>query len=216
MASSRRLVSATSISQASGAPAPAGADGFAATITTLRPASGHERAELIRDVIDAFRRLRNSIERFDRMLARGDGGAGGSGVGGTHAAQVGASLQPLLVALSRRVDLARFARQRELKRAIRDARRLDKTRDALFSDAFCLDTEALRRTAAELERLDAAFVGLGVEHVLAQHANAAEARSAAHSCEVPADRSAAKAKANAIAVTAVAAVATTLVREPAA
>lgn len=207
MASSRRLVSATSISQARGAPVPAGADGFAATITTLRPASGHERAELIRDVIDAFRRLRNSIERFERMLARGDGGdggAGGSGVGG-------ASLQPLLVALSRRIDLARFARPRELKRAIRDARRLDKTRDALFSDAFCLDTEALRRTAAELEQLDAAFVGLGVEHVLAQHANsnAAEARS----YEAAADRSVAKAKAKAIAVTAVA---TTLVREPAA
>lgn len=207
MASSRRLVSATSISQARGAPAPAGADSFAATITTLRPASGHERAELIRDVIDAFRRLRNSIERFERMLARGDGGdggAGGSGVGG-------ASLQPLLVALSRRIDRARFARPRELKRAIRDARRLDKTRDALFSDAFCLDTEALRRTAAELEQLDAAFVGLGVEHVLAQHANsnAAEARS----YEAAADRSVAKARAKAIAVTAVA---TTLVREPAA
>ncbi|WP_321934007.1 hypothetical protein [Paraburkholderia sp. J8-2] len=211
MASSRRLVSATSISQARGAPAPAGADGFAATITTLRPASGHERAELIRDVIDAFRRLRNSIERFEHMLARGDGGSGGPGAGSAHAAHVGASLQPLLLALSRRIDLARFARQRELKRAIRDARRLDKTRDALFSDAFCLDTEALRRTVAELERLDAAFVGLGVEHVLAQHANAANARSEAHACEAVADRSAAKAQA--IAVTAVA---TALVREPAA
>ncbi|WP_321961752.1 hypothetical protein [Paraburkholderia sp. J7] len=208
MASGRRLVSATSISQARGAPAPSGADGFAATITTLRPASGHERAELIRDVIDAFRRLRNSIERFEHMLARGDGGAGGA-----HAAHVGASLQPLLLALSRRIDLARFARQRELKRAIRDARRLDKTRDALFSDAFCLDTEALRSTVAELERLDAAFVGLGVEHVLAQHANAANARSEAHACEAVADRSVAKAKAKAIAVTAVA---TALVREPAA
>lgn len=209
MASSRRLVSATSISQARGAPASTRADGFAATITTLRPASGHGRAELIRDVIDAFRRLRNSIERFERMLARGDGdgGAGGSGVGGAHAAQVGASLQPLLVALSRRIDLARFARPRELKRAIRDARRLDKTRDALFSDAFCLDTEALRRTAAELERLDAAFVGLGVEHVLAQHANSAEA----YSHEAAADRPVSKAKA-----IAVSAVATTLVSEPAA
>ena len=132
----------------------------------------------------------------------------------THAAQVGASLQPLLVVLSRRIDLASFGRQRELKRAIRDARRLDKTRDALFSDAFCLDTEALRRTVAELERLDAAFVGLGVEHVLAQYANAAEARCEAHSCEAAADRSVAKAKA--IAVTAGATVATTLVREPAA
>lgn len=157
-----------SIPPARRAPAPAGADGFAATITTLRPASGHERAELIRDVIDAFRRLRNSIERFERMLARGDS-AGSGGMADTHASPAGASLQPLLVALSRRIDLARFARQRELKRAIRDARRLDKTRDALFSDAFCLDTEAMRQTAAELERLDTAFVRLGIGHVLAQH-----------------------------------------------
>ena len=185
-----------SIPQARRAPAPAGADGFAATITTLRPASGHERAELIRDVIDAFRRLRNSIERFERMLARADS-AGAAGMGGAPAAQAGPSLQPLLVVLARRIDLARFARQRELKRAIRDARRLDKTRDALFSDAFCLDTEALRRTVAELERLDAAFVGLGVEHVLAQYANAAEAHSEARceaqSCETAAGRSVAKA-----------------------
>jgi hypothetical protein len=167
LANSRRFTNAISTLRTNGASAPAGADGFAATITTLRPTSGRERAELIRDVIDAFRRLRNSIERFNRMLAHG---------GGAEAVQAGASLQPLLAALSRRVDLARFARLRELKRAIRDARRLDKTRDALFSDAFCLDTEALRRTVAELERLDAAFVGLGVEHVLAQHANAAGTR----------------------------------------
>jgi hypothetical protein len=188
-------------------PAPAGADGFAATITTLRPASGHERAELIRDVIDAFRRLRNSIERFERMLARGDDAGDSRSAGGAHTAPAGASLQPLLVALSRRIELACFARQRELKRAIRDARRLDKTRDALFSDAFCLDTEALRRTVAELERLDAAFVGLGVEHVLAQHAKAAEAHADARSSGAAAGRSVAKA---------VTAVATSLVREPAA
>ncbi|MCX5538977.1 hypothetical protein M3A49_05595 [Paraburkholderia sp. CNPSo 3076] len=206
MASSRRLVSATPIPQARRAPAPAGTDGFAATITTLRPTSGYERAELIRDVIDAFRRLRNSIERFERMLARGEGAASGGGIGGAQAAPAGASLQPLLVALSRRIDLVRFARQRELKRAIRDARRLDKTRDALFSDAFSLDTEALRRAVAELERLDAAFVGLGVELVLAQHANAAEAHCEAHTSGAAAGRSVAKSVA----------VATTLVREPAA
>ncbi|WP_395064206.1 hypothetical protein [Paraburkholderia silvatlantica] len=188
------------------APVPAGADGFAATITTLRPASGHERAALIRDVIDAFRRLRNSIERFERMLARGDGADGGDSGGGAHAAAAGASLQPLLVALSRRIDLARFARQRELKRAIRDARRLDKTRDALFSDAFCLDTEALGRTVAELERLDAAFVGLGVEHVLAQHANAGEAHAEMRLSGAAAGHAVAQAVP----------VATTLVREPAA
>lgn len=161
-----RLGSGASASQLS-------TDGLAATITTLRPLSGYERgyerAELIRDVIDAFRRLRNSIERFDQMLAQGD----------APTAQPGASLQPLLLALSKRVDSARFARQRELKRAIRDARRLDKTRDALFSDAFCLDTDALRRTVGELERLDALFVGLGVEHVLEQHAARARAASEA-------------------------------------
>ncbi|WP_321895110.1 hypothetical protein [Paraburkholderia heleia] len=187
---------------------PAGAESLAATITTLRPASGHERAELIRDVIDAFRRLRNSIERFERMLARGDGaGAGGShSPSGANAAPAGASLQPLLVALSRRIDLARFARQRELKRAIRDARRLDKTRDALFSDAFCLDTKALGRTVAELEQLDAAFVGLGVEHMLAQHASAADTHAEARSSGAAAGHAAAQGVA----------VATTLVREPAA
>ncbi|HKT99332.1 MAG TPA: hypothetical protein VJS30_22825 [Paraburkholderia sp.] len=132
------------------------------TFTILRPASGHERAEQIRDVIDAFRRLRESIDRFNRMFAADAGEPPPRG-------DCGASLQPLLTALARRVDGARFARHRELKRAIRDARRLDKTRDALFSDAFCLDTEAMRQTAAELERLDTAFVRLGIGHVLAQH-----------------------------------------------
>lgn len=174
MASSRRLVSAATSNVL--------ADGFAASITTLRPASGHERAELIRDVIDAFRRLRNSIERFDRMLAQG---GGVQSVQSVQSAQAGASLQPLLAALSRRGGLARFTRQRELKRAIRDARRLDKTRDALFSDVLSLDTEALRRTVGELDRLDASFVGLGVEHVLEQHANALAATNAAKVAKVP-------------------------------
>ncbi len=212
MASSRRLVSATPIALVHRALPPAGAESLAATITTLRPASGHERAELIRDVIDAFRRLRNSIERFERMLARGAGDGAGAGAGGSHspsganAAPAGASLQPLLVALSRRIDLARFARQRELKRAIRDARRLDKTRDALFSDAFCLDTKALGRTVAELEQLDAAFVGLGVEHMLAQHASAADTHAETRSSGAAAGHTAAQGVA----------VATTLVREPAA
>lgn len=140
------------------------------TFTILRPASGHERAEQIRDVIDAFRRLRESIDRFNRLFAADASESPPRG-------ESGASLQPLLAVLARRVDGARFARHRELKRAIRDARRLDKTRDALFSDAFCLDTEAMRRTAAELERLDTAFVRLGVGHVLARHLE--DARGAA-------------------------------------
>ncbi|WP_322062803.1 hypothetical protein [Paraburkholderia sp. J63] len=145
-------------------------DAVPATFTILRPASGHERAEQIRDVIDAFRRLRESIDRFNRLFAADASEPPPRG-------ESGASLQPLLAVLARRVDGARFARHRELKRAIRDARRLDKTRDALFSDAFCLDTEAMRQTAAELERLDTAFVRLGVGHVLARHLE--DARGAA-------------------------------------
>lgn len=133
-----------------------------ATFTILRPVSGQQRAEQIRDVVDAYRRLRESIDRFNRLFAvdasepspRGDSGV---------------SLQPLLTALARRVADVHFARHRELKRAIRDARRLDKTRDAIFSDAFSLDTQAMRQAADELERLDAVFVRLGVGHALARH-----------------------------------------------
>ncbi|MBN3809834.1 hypothetical protein G3N97_12110, partial [Paraburkholderia sp. Ac-20347] len=85
----------------------------------------------------------------------------------------------LLTSLARRAELAGFARQRELKRAIRDARRLDKTRDAMFSDAFCLDTEAMRATAAELEHIDTALVALCVEHVMARHAQLADGSAGA-------------------------------------
>jgi hypothetical protein len=138
-----------------------------ATITTLRPASGHDRAERIRDVVDGFRRLRESVARFNRMFAARAGEPPARDKADT-------ALQPLLTALARHVDPASFARHRELKRAIRDARRLDTIRETLFSDAFCLDTEAMRKTAAELDRLDTAFVGLCVDHVLAQHEQRAQ------------------------------------------
>lgn len=141
---------------------PRAADGFAANITALRPASGHERAELIRDLIDAFGRLRDSLGRLNRLFAPD-----------ADYAPAGASLLPLLATLAPHGEDAGCVRQRELRRAIRDARQLDNTRDALFSDAFCRDTQAMRRTLAEFERLDALFVGLGIEHVLAQHERAA-------------------------------------------
>lgn len=153
-------------------------DAAPATFTILRPASGQQRAEQIRDVIDAFRRLRESIDRFNRLFSasasepslRGDSGV---------------SLQPLLTVLARRVADTRFARHRELKRAIRDARRLDKTRDAIFSDAFSLDTEAMRQAADELERLDAVFVRLGVGHALARHQERLEDARAATEAAAP-------------------------------
>lgn len=135
-------------------------DGIQANITALRPASGRERAELIRDVIDAFRRLRESLYRLRCLLAPETACA---------EAAASASLQPLLTALAPLAERAGLTRPREFKRAIRAARLLDGTRDALFSDTFCRDPEAMRRTLAELERLDAAFVGFGIEYVLARH-----------------------------------------------
>jgi hypothetical protein len=139
-------------------PQPHAADGFEANITALRPASGHDRAELIRDVIDAFGRLRDSLGRLNRLFAPD-----------ADCTTAGASLLPLLAALAPQGESAGCPRPRELKRAIRDARQLDRTRDALFSDAFCRDTQAMRQTLAELERLDTLFVRFGVEHVLARH-----------------------------------------------
>ncbi|WP_322094428.1 hypothetical protein [Paraburkholderia bannensis] len=172
--SSRPLMMNAAVTAISVAPRRVGdaCGGLPASITTLRPASGHDRAERIRDVVDAFRRLRESVARFNRMFATRAGEQ-------PARAENDTALQPLLTTLARHIDPASFARHRELKRAIRDARRLDKTREALFSDAFCLDTEAMRKTAAELDRLDTAFVGLCVEHVLAQHEQRAQTPGAA-------------------------------------
>ncbi|WP_236002130.1 hypothetical protein [Paraburkholderia elongata] len=56
---------------------------------------------------------------------------------------------------------------------IEEARSAEQLRDAIFSDAFSNDLAALRKVVAELERLDTAFIGLCVGHVLEQHARAA-------------------------------------------
>lgn len=135
-------------------------DGLPARIATLRPTPSRERADAIRDVIDGFRQLHGSVQRFVQMLAAG---------AETDDANDVASLQTLLSTLARQLDAATFARRRELKRAIRDARRLEQMRDAIFFDTLGQDCEAMRRTVAELERIDATFVGLCVEHVLEQH-----------------------------------------------
>ena len=140
--------------------APAGA--LAAHISTMKPSSGYDRAALLRDVIDGFVRLRNSVLRFvllftsDATAPRADETAA-------------ASLRGLLALLASEAQAAQFDRMRELKRAIRDARALEKTRDAVFSESFSNDPVALQATAAELERVDALLVGLCVEHVLERH-----------------------------------------------
>ncbi|HEY3598130.1 MAG TPA: hypothetical protein VGL08_11560 [Paraburkholderia sp.] len=136
---------------------------LSARISTLKPPSGHhDRAELIRDVVDGFRRLRGSVLRFILLFANGEAAA----VQRKNGAR---SLRALLSILAREAQAARFDRLRELKLAIRHARLLEKTREAVFSDSFCDDPVAMRKTAAELERVDAVLVGLCVEHVLERH-----------------------------------------------
>jgi hypothetical protein len=150
--------------------------GLSARIAALRPASSRERADAIRDVIDGFRQLHGSVHRFVQMLAAAQ--AGSVAVAETDDA---APLQTLLSTLARQVDTVGFARRQELKRAIRDARRLEHMRDAIFFDTLGQDCEALRTIVARLERVDTTFVGLCVEHVLEQH------RLASSACAVSAE-----------------------------
>jgi hypothetical protein len=135
---------------------------LAAHISTMKPSSGYDRAALLRDVIDGFVRLRNSVLRFVRLFTSD---ASAARADETSAA----SLRGLLSLLASEAQAAQFDRMRELKRAIRDARALEKTRDAVFSESFSNDPVALQATAAELERVDALLVGLCVEHVLERH-----------------------------------------------
>ncbi len=80
-----------------------------------------------------------------------------------------ASLRELLSMLGNEAQAARFARLRELKIAIRQARVLERTRDAVFSESFSTNPTAMRETVTALERVDAILVGLCVEHVLERH-----------------------------------------------
>jgi hypothetical protein len=132
----------------------------------VKPASGRGRAELIRDVVDAYRRLYGSVQRFVLMLTDDRLNFAAAGTLGSH------SLNQLLSMLAEQASAAAFARLRELKAAIEEARSAEQLRDAIFSDAFSHDLAALRKVVAELERLDAAFIGLCVGHVLEQHGRA--------------------------------------------
>jgi hypothetical protein len=76
------------------------------------------------------------------------------------------SLDALLSALLARARSAGFARMPELSLAIQSARTAERRRDIIFSHSSIGDAAAMKQTADELERLDATFVGLCVEHVL--------------------------------------------------
>jgi hypothetical protein len=106
----------------------------------------------------------SSVLRFVQMFADGQGGFPSAGTSGSQ------SFNRLLSLLVEQGKAAGFRRFYELRTAIEEARSAEQLRDAIFSDAHSNDHAALRRAAAELERLDATFVGLCVEHVLEQHA----------------------------------------------
>nr|WKF61485.1 hypothetical protein HUO10_006016 [Paraburkholderia busanensis] len=168
------------------------ANEISSTIVAVKSASERGRAESIRDVVDAYRRLYGSVQRFVLMLSADP----------LNFASVGTSGSPtfnqLLSILAERARAAGFARLADLKASIEEARSADQLRDAIFSDAFSNDLTALRKVVAELERLDAAFIGLCVGHVLEQHAPvAAEAlpRSATRGAGRPARGRGATAKA---------------------
>jgi hypothetical protein len=142
-------------------------DALSAKISTLKPLAADVRAQQIRDVVDAFRRLRGSVARFVQMFAA-------ARENNVVAEELNAaSLRELLSMLTTEARAARFARLRELKLAIRQARLLERTRDAVFSETFSIDPHAMREAVTALERVDAILVGLCVEHVLDRHKPAA-------------------------------------------
>lgn len=141
--------------------------GLSSTIVAVKSASERGRAELIRDVVDAYRRLYGSVQRFVLMLTNEQLNFASVGTSGSH------SLNQLLSILVEQAKAAAFVRLRDLKASIEEARSAEQLRDAIFSDVFSNDMVALRKVVAELERLDTAFIGLCVGHVLEQHARAA-------------------------------------------
>ncbi|BAO91355.1 hypothetical protein [Caballeronia cordobensis] len=141
--------------------------GYGATITTVKAARDHERAESIRDLVDAHRRLHGSVLRF---LSLFDGGRARIARGAPQ------SLEALAGLLEEKARAAGFARMRELSAAVQSARVAARQRELLFFDSFGTDTPALREAACALERLDATLVGLCVEHVLRVNAKSATRR----------------------------------------
>ncbi|MGR3906690.1 hypothetical protein Q3A80_06550 [Burkholderia sp. SR8] len=136
-------------------------------IHALRPLPNDDRAQQVTDVVDAFRRLRGSVIRFIRVFSAA-----------TNDALPALSLRDLLATLERDARAARFTRLADLEHAIALARRLERTRDDVFSDAFTNDAAAMRDAVAALEHVDVLLVGLCVEHVIERHAPASHRESA--------------------------------------
>jgi hypothetical protein len=142
---------------------------LAAKITPLRPATDGQRAERIRDVVDAFVRLRGSVFRFTAMLARD---AAAEPPASALSPPVAPSFGTLLALLAQLARQAGFARLPELDQVIELAAQAEVHRDVIFMQSPAASEVMLCSAATELERLDAAFIGLCVEHVIERHAQA--------------------------------------------
>jgi hypothetical protein len=130
----------------------ANAGDYAATIITVKAARDQARADSIRDLVDAHRRLQGSVRRFLSWFGA--------------SADEPLTLDALASRLEARARAAGFRRMRELSETVGAVRAAAHQREWLFSDSFGTDTPALRDAALALERLDARLVGLCVEHVL--------------------------------------------------
>lgn len=155
---------------------------LARKITALKPLSSDARAQQVTDVVDAFRRLRGSVVRFIRMFSAAHAAAA------PDDALAALGFRELLSTLEDDARTARFARLPELERAIGHARRLERTRDDVFSDSFSNDPAAMRDAVAALERVDVLFVGLCVESVMERHVPASLPVSTAAPAPVAAPR----------------------------
>ena len=132
-------------------------------VTPLNSARDPERTEAIREVVDAFRNLRASVARFVLMLEDIRGNAR------TLESTTGQPLGELLTALEDHARALGFGRLDDLTFAIETARTAEQQRDQVFLAAPGSGTTGLQQVARSLERLDATFVGLCVEHVLERH-----------------------------------------------
>jgi hypothetical protein len=149
----------------------AGERDYSATIQPLKTTPDHERAELIRAVVDAYRRLQDSVRRFLLMLTDALPGVR------PGEALASASFDDSLTLLAQHAKAVGFGRLIELTEAIEAARSAEERRNVVFSSGSSHDAAALCAAAATLERLDALFVGLCVDHVLETHSRSALANA---------------------------------------
>jgi hypothetical protein len=137
---------------------------LSSTIVAVKSASERGRAESIRDVVDAYRRLYGSVQRFVLMLTDEQWNFASVGTSGSH------SLNQLLSVLAEQAKAAAFVRLRDLKATIEEARCAEQLRDAIFSatqggrrtrTARCGLRGPVRRACARPARMGGGRTGSG-------------------------------------------------------